>query len=70
MKPNPALNAHPVLLDAHPANPGKIRYLTPQKIKKQKVVPPSEEANWAALNAIAKQFPFCIHYKEKNHDPL
>lgn len=70
MKPNPALNARSVLMDIPSANTGKVRYLHPKKIKKQKEVPPSVDENFARLNAMAKEYPFCFHYKGKDHDTL
>jgi hypothetical protein len=33
------------------------------------VLPPSEETI-ERLNQIGKQYPFCVYYKQKDHDPL
>ncbi len=34
-----------------------------------KLVPPSDET-CSKLNAMARQYPFCIYYREKSFDPL
>jgi len=39
-----------------------------KKIRPQ--VPPPDEETLKRLNAIVKEYPFCIYYKEKNNDPL
>jgi len=33
------------------------------------VPPPTEEAI-ARLNQLGRQYPFCVYYKQKDHDPL
>jgi hypothetical protein len=33
------------------------------------VQPPSEETI-ERLNQLGKQYPFCVYYKQKDHDPL
>jgi hypothetical protein len=38
--------------------------------KLPKAVPPPDEETLKRLNAIVKEYPFCIYYKEKNNDPL
>ena len=38
-------------------------------VNSRKVTPPDEES-LNRLNAMAKEFPFCIYYKEKSNDPL
>ena len=70
MKPNHALNARSVLMDIPSENIGKVRYLHPKKVKKQKAVPPAVDESFARLNAIAKGYPFCSPYKGKDHDTL
>jgi histone H3/H4 len=34
------------------------------------VVPPPSEETIERLNHLAKQYPFCVCYKAKDHDPL
>lgn len=73
MKSNQALNASPKIMDIPSANTGKIKYLHSEKIKKQKVVVPTRlsiNESFAKLNAMAKEDPFCFHYKGKNNDTL
>jgi hypothetical protein len=70
MKPNPALNPQVISVDAYAKTRGKIRYFYPKKSKKPKAMLPPDEASCLRLNAIAKEYPFCVYYREKNHDPL
>jgi hypothetical protein len=73
MKPTQALNAHPILLENPATNTGKIRYLHPKKVKKAKVKKEvAKPANGSAdsLNALAKTYPFCFHYRGKDNDTL
>jgi len=46
----------------------KVTPFTIKKIKSQ--VPPPDEETLLRLNAIVKEHPFCIYYKQKNNDPL
>lgn len=46
----------------------KANAYTVKKIKSQ--VPPPDEETLLRLNAIVKEHPFCIYYKQKNNDPL
>ncbi len=39
-----------------------------KKVKSK--IPPPDEATLLRLNAIVKEYPFCIYYKEKKNDPL
>jgi hypothetical protein len=39
-----------------------------KKISSQ--VPPPDEETLQRLNAAAKEYPFCIYYKQKKNDPL
>jgi len=57
----PALGAFP---KAAKANAYAVK-----KIKSQAPPPPDEET-LLRLNAIVKEHPFCIYYKQKNNDPL
>jgi hypothetical protein len=34
------------------------------------VVPPPSEETIERLNHLGKQYPFCVYYKQKDHDPL
>ncbi|MBO9202758.1 MULTISPECIES: hypothetical protein [Niastella] len=34
------------------------------------VVPPPTEEMIEQLNQLAKQYPFCVYYKQREHDPL
>jgi len=34
------------------------------------VVPPPSEETIELLNQLGKQYPFCVYYKQKDHDPL
>jgi len=70
MKPNPTLNPHAIVMDPVPKTPGKIGYFTSKKLKKQKTLAPPDKAHCDRLNAMAKEYPFCIYYREKSHDPL
>ncbi len=40
-----------------------------KKVDSQTVPPPDEET-LQRLNAIVKEYPFCIYYKQRNNDPL
>ncbi|HXB45851.1 MAG TPA: hypothetical protein VNV85_17410 [Puia sp.] len=55
------------LISAYPKAPKSNSY-QPRKIKSQ--VPPPDEETLERLNAIVKEYPFCIYYKQKNNDPL
>jgi hypothetical protein len=33
-------------------------------------VPPPDEETLLRLNAMVKEYPFCIYYREKKNDPL
>ncbi|HLK28646.1 MAG TPA: hypothetical protein VKT28_08695 [Puia sp.] len=33
-------------------------------------VPPPDEETLQRLNAMVKEYPFCIYYREKKNDPL
>lgn len=33
-------------------------------------VPPPSEDTIIRLNQIGQQYPFCVYYKQKDHDPL
>jgi hypothetical protein len=33
-------------------------------------VPPPSEEETNRLNQLGKQYPFCVYYKQKDHDPL
>ncbi|WP_133055363.1 hypothetical protein [Niastella koreensis] len=33
-------------------------------------VPPPSEEEIHRLNQLGKQYPFCVYYKQKDHDPL
>jgi len=33
-------------------------------------VPPPTEEEIERLNQMGKQYPFCVYYKQKDHDPL
>jgi len=33
-------------------------------------VPPPSEETIERLNQLGKQYPFCVYYKQKDHDPL
>jgi hypothetical protein len=70
MKPNPTLNPHAISVDPFSKTSGNIGYFRHKKPKKQKTFPPPDEACCLRLNAIAKEYPFCIYYREKSHDPL
>jgi hypothetical protein len=41
----------------------------PSDLNSKKVNPPDEET-LDRLNAIVKQYPFCIYYRQKKNDPL
>lgn len=59
--------------------PGTMDYLTKnvtvlEKVKRakrisMKVLPPTEETI-LKLNQLGQQYPFCVNYKQKRHDPL
>jgi len=34
------------------------------------IVPPPDEETLRRHNAIVKEYPFCIYYREKKNDPL
>ncbi|SEO63827.1 hypothetical protein [Niastella yeongjuensis] len=34
------------------------------------IVPPPSEEMIERLNQLGKQYPFCVYYKQKDHDPL
>ena len=34
------------------------------------VVPPPTEEMIERLNQLGRQYPFCVYYKQKDHDPL
>ena len=38
--------------------------------KTQNIVPPPTEETIAYLNKLAQQYPFCVTFKQKRHDPL
>jgi hypothetical protein len=48
-------------------------YYTHRKIRKipvaRRPAPPSEET-LSRLNVIGREYPFCVNYKGKPHDPL
>ena len=69
MKPN---TSAPQQIDYLPAilPAGKKNHPTLPKVKKQKQVAPPDEEYCTRLNAMARQYPFCIYYREKNNDPL
>lgn len=59
--------------------PGAMDYLTTnvtvlEKVRRVKrtsvnVLPPTEETI-IKLNKLGQQYPFCVNYKPKRHDPL
>ena len=50
-------------------NNGNVKIARPKKERNVYPLPPNEET-LERLNAMAKGYPFCIMYKEKNNDPL
>lgn len=57
-----------VILGTFPKTVNASSSYRSKKIKSQ--VPPPDEATLQRLNAIVKEYPFCIYYKEKKNDPL
>jgi hypothetical protein len=53
---------------ARRANRNRIN-LTSVEHLSNAVPPPTEEAI-ERLNNLGKQYPFCVYYKQKDHDPL
>jgi len=39
-------------------------------LKSIKNIAPPDEETLVRLNAIVKEYPFCIYYKQKKNDPL
>jgi hypothetical protein len=58
----------PTFLSGAFAKGARGRGSSSKKINVQ-VAPPDEET-LKKLNAMVKEYPFCIYYKQKNNDPL
>jgi hypothetical protein len=69
MKSQLPVRSQAVQADAYAA-PDRIIEKRYKKIKKQHTTPPPDEESCSRLNAIAREYPFCIYYREKNNDPL
>jgi len=41
-----------------------------RKLSSSPPPPPPNEETVKKLNRIGHQYPFCVYYREKNHDPL
>jgi hypothetical protein len=54
---------------ARRANRIKVSPSLPAEKALNAVPPPSEET-LMLLNRIGQQYPFCVYYKQKDHDPL
>jgi len=39
-------------------------------VKLSNAVPPPTEEMIEHLNQLGRQYPFCVYYKQKDHDPL
>lgn len=66
MKPHAAIpqNAFWPLPKPVKQNPSKSKKLI------RSAVPPPDEESLRKINEVARQYPFCIYYREKNNDPL
>jgi hypothetical protein len=70
MKSQSTLSPTVAPLDAYTISEGFIRKDF-KKIRKQSVIPPPpDEESCSRLNAMAREYPFCIYYREKSNDPL
>jgi hypothetical protein len=59
--PQASLRPLPRPIKSNSGKPGKII---------SQAVPPPDEETLRRLNAMVKEYPFCIYYREKNNDPL
>ena len=48
----------------------KLVYIHDVDEREKDIPPPPDEEVIRKLNEIAKEYPFCVFYKEKSHDPL
>jgi hypothetical protein len=44
-----------------------VRY---RKVSRVKSILPPDEESCSRLNAMAKEYPFCIYFRERKNDPL
>ena len=59
----------PVVSHLNAVLPGKTNNL-PRVKKLRAAPPPPDEETISRLNEKAKEYPFCIYYREKPNDPL
>jgi hypothetical protein len=67
MKPNRMIPSNAVSTPLAALSTAKIiRHPDSKKIKKTPLVAPPDEETLMRLNAMAKQYPFCIQHRGKN----